>query len=290
MILIPEVESFIRYIETRGKIRKSDIELLRQNIFENHTSKFVFDINFINSVEEIIDEDSEYRDESNMYLKSLIDGCEEDLSIHYESELSSTDSDLIFENLCNYTNGNCLMIGISESKEELEDFKNILNLNNVVKVNKNFILSKLIANEVCQIRHTNIENNQDIIQLLEFIYNLYNNIENVIIIDRQANLNHNLYDGLIEKTPLFKYYKLYANGTDAIAIKAKLLNYELYSTNDEDLIHERNVIFNDLIITLDEDPFNIEHRSTWIITIEISQTTVTDITNNKCNAFAKTLF
>ena len=119
---------------------------------------------------------------------------------------------------------------------------------------------------------------------------MHKEFEEVVIIDRQTNLNHNLYNLLIEKEVKFKYYTLNADLTDALIVKNKLKKYHIFNTNNTDLIHERIVIIKNLIITLDEDPFNIEHRNTWLITIQLCSNSTNKILSEKCDKFIPTLF
>lgn len=289
MLFVPEVETFIKYLENRSAFRKSEKDRLRQNIFESLNNKIVYNIDFINLIEEIIDEDHPLKDDSNILIKKMIDNDDE-MSINIGLNFNSNNSDIIFEELCKYSNNEDILIGISESKEIINHSKNIINLNNVKADNKNHIFSKLLTNEVCQIRHTDLATNSDITLLLNYVYDLYNNYEFVIIIDRLANLNHNIYDHLINKSPIFKYYKLNFNSADAAVIKRKLKKYEIYNTTNPDLIHERTLIIKNLIITMDEDPYNIIHRNTWNITIEYSRDSTNKINNEKCAKFNKTLF
>ena len=139
------------------------------------------------------------------------------------------------------------------------------------------ILSKLLTNEVCQIRYTDLPQRSDIIPLLNLVYDLYHKVEKIAIIDRQVNLNHNLYNHLCSKSPHVDYFTFKVDGTDNRALMGKFQKYRLYNTNNPDLIHERTLIIKGLIITMDEDPMNIEHRNTWTITIEFSKEMATKI-------------
>ena len=289
MLFAPEINTFIKYLEARSYFQKSNTDRLRQNIFESDLNKLVFNIDFINTIEELIYQEHELKDECNLFLKNLIDN-EGIVSVNTGKKLETNNADLIFEELCKFSLNNEILIGISESKEKIDSFDNVLNINNISPDNKNHILSKLIINEVCQIRHTDLIQKADIINLLNHAYSIYNKIENVIIIDRQCNLNHNLYDFLIDKSINFKYYTLKISTLDANSIKRKFTNYEIFNTNNNDLIHERVLILNNIIITMDEDPFNIVHRDTWIITIEYSEKTSRKILAEKCSLFNTTLF
>lgn len=289
MLFVPEINSFIKYLEMRSHFHKDEKDRLRQNIFEANTNTIVFNLDFVNSIEEIIEENHELRDECNLFIKRMIDNID-NVSLNTEIAIGTKNPDIIFEALCKFSMDDKILIGVSESKEKIGKIQKVLNLGNVSTNNKNHVFSKLLTNEVCQIRHTDLNQKSDIIALLNHVYDLYDKFDTVTIIDRQVNLNHNLYNHLITKSPKFNYYTLKANGTDALAIKRKLLNYQIYSTNSLDLIHERALIINCLVITMDEDPYNIEHRDTWSITIEHSKKFTDKILLEKCNNFTKTLF
>lgn len=288
MLFVPEIETFIYYLESRSKFHKSHSEKLRQNIIESTLNKFVFNIDYINCLEQKIDENHPLRDDCNLFIKMLID--DDKIGLNADINLNTNDSEIIFEKLSKLYFQDEILIGISEEHENINDESIILNVKNVSSVNKNYIYSKLLTNEVCQIRHTDIENNSDIIPLLNCTYQLHKEFEEVVIIDRQTNLNHNLYNLLIEKGVKFKYYTLNANLTDALIIKNKLKKYHIFNTNNTNLIHERIVIIKNLIITLDEDPFNIEHRNTWLITIQLCSNSTNKILSEKCDKFISTLF
>lgn len=288
MIFVPEVDTFIEYLETRNKFKKTQTELIRQNIFELPENIIVFNKDFINTVESIVDEQHPLKDSCDQFLKELIDSRGSG-SINVEKNLDTIDKDLVFKQLNKYESENVL-IGISESKEVIGDNSRILNINNIVKCNKNYVFSKLLTGQVCQISYLDFEDNNDLIPLLNHIYSLYINIEKAIIIDRYTNLSHQIYDGLIEKSPRFEYYTVRIDLQGANAVKRKLLKYRIYSTTNADLIHQRMIIFNKIIIVLDEDPNNIISRNTWTISIKYSSHEVTQIKNNTCTHFSSTLY
>ena len=63
MLFVPEIETFIYYLESRSKFHKSHSEKLRQNIIESTLNKFVFNIDYINCLEQNIDENHPLRDD-----------------------------------------------------------------------------------------------------------------------------------------------------------------------------------------------------------------------------------
>lgn len=289
MLFVPEIGSYIEYLELRTSFHKSKKDRLRQNIFESNNNKIVFNKDFVNSIEETIDEKHPLRDESNLFIKRMIDNLD-DISINANTNSGTGDPDIIFEDLCKINFKGEILIGVSESKENIGDFQKILNLDNVSPDNKNHILSKLLTGEVCQIRHADLNQLSDIIPLLNLVYDLYSDYEKISIIDRQVNLNHNLYNLLITKSPHVDYFSLNVDASDNQALKSKFRKYQFYSTRDKNLIHERILIIKDVIITMDEDPMFIEQRNTWTITIETSKRLANRIYTDKRNQFIKTLY
>lgn len=287
MHFVPEISTFVNYLTSRSSFKKSEKDRLRQNIFENSSNTIVICKEFVNYIEKEIDESHELRDQCNVLIKSLIDNeNNESLSINLTKEL--TDQGDLFEELIKKAEVANLTLGIAEDSENVRGIKKILNLANLKIGTKNYVFSKLLTNEVCQIRHINFDQKEDLIPLLNHVYDLYCEYSDITIIDRQSNLNHTIYDHLISKSIKFKYYTLKASLADARVIKEKLKIYELYSTNDNNLIHERCLIIKDIIITMDEDPFNILHRDTWTITIEHCKLSTIKI-HAKCKGFTKTL-
>lgn len=288
MLFVPEINTFIKYLEARSKFHKTVTEKLRQNIIESDKNIFLFNIDYINCLEKIIDENHPLKDECNLFIKALIDNDELGLNLNIEYKIENIE--YLFEKLSLTEIEDEILIGVSESIENFESNYNILNINNISNVNKNYIYSKFLTNEVCQIRHFDLENRSEILSLLNYSFSLYNKIDEVIIIDRQTNLNHNIYNNLIDRGVKFYYYTLYADASDSISLKNKLKRYQIYSTSNEDLIHERLLVVKDMVITMDEDPFNIEHRNTWLITIQVCKSSVNKIKTEKCSLFNNTLF
>ncbi|CAL2093294.1 protein of unknown function [Tenacibaculum sp. 190524A02b] len=287
MIFTPEVDVFLKYLETRNKFRKSNTELIRQNIFESPENIIVFNKDFINTIESIIDEDHYLKDSCNQYIKKLIDSIDNG-SINAGLNLDILEKEIVFRQLNQYESENVL-IGVSEKKENLEENNRILNLNNIVRCNKNYIFSKLLTSQYCKISYLDFEENSSVIPVLNHVYSLYNEINKVIIIDRYRNLDHQIYDGLIEKSPIFDYYTKNIDLIGVKSIRDKLKRYKIYNTNDPNLIHQRMIIFNKVLITIDEDPYNILSRNTWTFTIEYSSDSISKIKENTCNYFTSTL-
>ena len=253
MLFVPEVESYLKYLYSRNNFQKSDKDRLRQNIFETKNNLIVFNVDFVNAIEEIIDVDHELRDVSNQFIKKIIDNIGE-ISLKAEVKSDTTRSDLIFAQLCKTKTYDDIVIGLSEDKDGIDGFDKVLNLSNVYRGNKNYIFSKLLTNEVCLVRHSDYNSRQDIISTFETIFKIYDKLEIVNIIDRYVNLNHNLYNYLIQASPQINYFTLRADGSSNISLKRKFQKYQIYNTNNPDHIHERSIIITDLIVTIDEDP------------------------------------
>ncbi len=289
MLFVPDVDLFVNYLTTRSQFDKTDLDLLRQVIFEKKCNKLVYCKEFVDRVDEIIDDTHALYDDCSMLIKMMIDDSEENLSIKVELE-EIPDGSTIFDELCNYSIEHKILIGVSDTVETNQYSNSILNISNIQEDNKNFIFSKLLTGEACVLRNTFFTERTSIVELLNEVYGLYTHFENVVIIDRNANVNHTIYDYLIANEPKFKYYKLYGDAKDAIALKRKLKKFDLYSTRDKDLIHERQVIINNIVINMDEDPFNLIERETWVITIQYCENTAKTIVRDKCSLFTKTLF
>lgn len=289
MLFVPEVESYLKYLYSRNNFQKSDKDRLRQNIFETKNNLIVFNVDFVNAIEEIIDVDHELRDVSNQFIKKIIDNIGE-ISLKAEVKSDTTRSDLIFAQLCKTKTYDDIVIGLSEDKDGIDGFDKVLNLSNVYRGNKNYIFSKLLTNEVCLVRHSDYNSRQDIISTFETIFKIYDKLEIVNIIDRYVNLNHNLYNYLIQASPQINYFTLRADGSSNISLKRKFQKYQIYNTNNPDHIHERSIIITDLIVTIDEDPMYLEHRDTWTITMQISPELSNEIIEKKKQIFQKTLY
>lgn len=287
MIFTPEIDTFVLYLKTRNKFSKTNKELIRQSIFESPNNIIVFNKDFINTIETIIDEDHYLKDSCNIFIKELIDSINNG-SINGELNIDTLDKEIVFKQLNKYKSENVL-IGVSEDKESLLENERILNLNNIVRCNKNFVLSNLLTSQLCKFSYLDFEENSDVIHLLNHIYALYNKIERVIIIDRYRNLNHQIYDGLIEKKPIFEYYTKSIDLVGVKSIKDKLKRYRIYNTNDSELIHQRMIIFNKILIVMDEDPYNILSRNTWNFTVEYSSDSISKIKEKTCVHFASTI-
>ena len=257
------------YFETRTLFTKNLLDSTRQRIIENPDNTYVLSRCFLIDLEKYFDEKNPFHDEYTSFITELLDTR----STSIECDPSNQENS--FEFLCNSYQSNNLHYGILEERLHDTNVKMCIEIKKIAKPNKGFILSQLLQSQVCVFRYFDFADQTIINSFFNDIFTLSDRKSNVYIIDRQTNLNHNLYDSLINPGSTLKYYTFRLGMAEANFIRGKFIgmNCEIYTTSTVDLLHERMVMYDNFIITSDEDPFNIDiNRKTWSITVEYSRT------------------
>jgi hypothetical protein len=273
-----------KYFDTRNKFNKSSDEFDIQSIIEHPHNKIVFTQQYLKELEKIFVQESPFYNDFSCFFTELIDNgskCDS-ISIPVNNGLDSE-----FVNIAkNCTN---TTIALSYANKTFP-ILNYIYFTNCIKDQKISLLINLLKDRKYIVRYSDFTDNKEINNFFDTLLSIPKKITNLTIFERYANVNHSLYDSLDKKGVLFKYYMAKASPVDAHALKRKFSNIEIYSTNNKDLLHERTIIFENFIVTMDDDPFLLDSaRETWSITIEYSSVHSSTLMK-KCSRFVKTIY
>lgn len=165
-----------------------------------------------------------------------------------------------------------------ESVEEyIEQIENIVILNESKKINKNWVAIELLANSLCNVSFVDFKKDEDINLFFKSLFELPKFIKEIKIFNRDQQYN---YLENIKGKNIDYYTKMRAgnmdlhfrNETKKEMQKALGNKLKLSYTNNPRLIHERKIIFDNLIITLDNALNNITVvEPTWEIYINYNK-------------------
>jgi hypothetical protein len=158
----------------------------------------------------------------------------------------------------------------------------------VIKPNSHWIKMEILMDTKCIVSHLDFKGNPDIQKYIGDIFSLPRFIKAVSIFDREQNSSCKIFF----KHRNIKYFTLFRNVQ--LYEKRSILNdlqkdlgrkLELWATKNGKLIHERKIIFENLILTCDNSFCNITcDEPTWEITFYYSPIVAKEW-ENKCGHF-----
>ncbi|GAB3724536.1 hypothetical protein [Flavobacterium koreense] len=141
--------------------------------------------------------------------------------------------------------------------------------------NKEFLLFELLRCNKIIFKYYDFNNDNDIQNLFKKIFNLPHRLSRINIYNRYIETN---YFQFLKNKSIFYYNLSTGNNRQRIneyianlqALKDELgRNVNLFSTHNPNLIHERKLFFNHIILTMDNSfNYTIKNEPNWIITIE----------------------
>lgn len=272
-----------KYFSSRNKFNKDSLEFDIQTVIEHPHNKIVITDKYLKELEKVFIPDSAYYNDFTCFITELLDNEPKCDSVTLVPE-NGFDSEFI--NIAN--NHSETTIALSYSKRSFS-ITNYAYFSSSTKNLKNTILISLLKERKYIARYTDFSDNNEILSFFKILYNIPKSIKYLTVFERYANVNHSLYDYIKDQGILFKYYMAKATSTDTYALKKKYVNIEIYSTNNKDLIHERTIIFDKFIVTMDDDPFVLDSkRETWSISVEYSSSQSSTLIK-KCSKFTKTI-
>ncbi len=174
---------------------------------------------------------------------------------------------------------NC--IGYNEPSNTIMDvIPNVAVSSQQVKPNYNWLAVNLAISHPNKItlRCFEFSNNLEISLLFRNVFRMPKIITEVNIYDSQCNLNHDKFDFIKENTIRTNYFtKFSSREKNQYNRRDEIKNYlgnsgRVFLSNRGQKVHGRRIIFENLIITIDEDFWNIEvNASDWNIDIEYSE-------------------
>lgn len=271
----------IEYFKSRKKFDKSMIEFNIQSIIENPNNTVIVSKSYLDFLEDIFKKDSIFYDSYTNFFTEIIDNS---LKCEIFNLTKEATIEKEFINIANNCNRTSIALSDADKGFTLINYISIKNYDSCLKT-KLFI--NLLKERKHILRYSDFESKNQIIDFFNSLYNLPKRINSVIIFERYANVNHPYFDFFNDNNIEVRYYKLNANLIDGNALKKKFKRVSLFNTSNQDLIHERSIIFDNFVINLDEDPFCLDAvRKTWTIAVEYSDKAVNDLTL-KCKEFNK---
>ncbi len=271
----------VEYFNSRNKFDKSIIEFNLQSIIENPKNKIIVTKGYIDFLETIFNKESLYYDSYTNFFTEIFDN---DLKCEIQKLTKAETIESEFVNMANNCQHTSIAVSIKNKGFTLLNYVYIENYYNCLKT-KLFI--DILKDRKHISRYSDFISKSQIVEFFNSLYNLPRRINSVVIFERYANVNHTYFDFFNDHNIEVKYYKLNASLVDSYALKKKFKKVSLYNTSNQDLIHERSIIFDNFVINLDEDPCYLDaNRKTWTIAVEYSSKTVNDLTN-KCKDFNK---
>lgn len=274
LLLSPQL--FSLYINNLNKIVKSQEENLISLIFNNVNNQFILNRKLLDKYESEFAPQSNELDRFQNELVMLLD--------NKSINISSSKNSLL--DILNETNDNYLQqkndretyVNLSVNAENSinNDFSAILdNYNNLLS--RDHIYFYLAAYNPIGLtkRYYDFASNKEIKDFLENIYKIRTHNE-INIFDRNINLGHSYYNFFKNKRHQFKYFTIFKKDLiersddyrtlNSFFARCSMLIYRGAKIN----LHERRIMFNNIIIEFDNDIANIlVTEPTWKLNIYV---------------------
>ncbi|MFC0777163.1 hypothetical protein [Flavobacterium sp. HJSW_4] len=294
LLITPKLVS--SYIKSLNKINKNDAEKIIHLFFDNENNNFIVNKKLLELYESEFSPDSyefvKFQDEMVHLLngRGINKGTQK---INLDEVLQDSEKKYLAEKTCNEIYMNLSDNAANSLKNE---FSAVLdNLSD--KKSKDYTFFYLAAYNPISLtkRFYDFDTDDDIKLFLEDIYKLRTK-NKITIFDKNINLTHRYYDFFKNKGLAFDYYTLKHRSFDIVErsnqyrILRDFFNrcavyvYRAPVSN----IHERRVMFNNLIIEFDNDPANIlVSEPNWKIDIFVCNTIKSEIDNKGRRLFQR---
>lgn len=173
--------------------------------------------------------------------------------------------------------------------EALKEIAEMYTYSQCIKPNKHWLAFSLAQKNLFSLYYFDFLTSDDLNNCFAFMLSLSSNNQYTIF-DRNCNFDGDLFNELKKIKQKLFYYTYSKNNFDCIEKKKLANNYfnggiKLYTTSLKTNIHERRIIFDNFVICLDEDFWNISiDKNTWKIDFIISKD-ITDSLLKKCSLF-----
>jgi len=268
MDILLSSDVFKVYFSERAKFEKSEIEKDIVSIIENPNNKIILSKFMLNLIEKSIEDN--YLDTYH----TIIEHITSTKSINISANDKSDEHEALNEMYNNYkqkiTSRNlflCMSIGEILSLKT----KNSIIIDQLEKPNWDWILLKVACQnpKPVNIRYFEFPNNQNIQSLFDNLFNVIENINYVMLYDKQQNLTHDYFKKLRTGVQIHYYTSInHKNQKDVVKTIQKHFQKVKIFTAKPNFIHERRLILNHLIIECDDDFQNLScERPTWMLSI-----------------------
>ncbi len=294
LLVTPQLIS--SYINNLNKINKTAEERIVNLLFENVNNKFILNKKLLEHFE------LEFDPSSNDFLKfqtemvSLLDN--KTISIASSEDilkevLVDTEKKYLNKKSCHET---YLNLSIDEVSSLKNNYSGILN--KISDVNsKDYTFYFLAAYNPIGLTkwHYDFANNNQIKIFLENIYKLRTQNE-ICIFDKNINLTHNYYNFFKNKRLKFNYYTLKHRNFNKVERSDQYRTIKAFFDRcalnvfraPNKIIHERRLMFNNIIIVFDNDPANLcVDEPNWYINIYVCDNIKFQMDNKRNNMFER---
>jgi hypothetical protein len=292
ILLTPQLVS--TYINNYSKINKTEEDKLINLIFENKNNNYILNKKLIEKYELEFKPQSNELDRFQTELVMILDSrtinkaSTKDVLIEI---LQETHDVYIREKTSHET---YLNLSIDEANSLKNDYSGILD--KISNVNsKDYTFYFLAAyNPICLTKwHYDFNDDNQIKTFLENIYKL-RTLNEINIFDKNINLTHNYYNFFKNKRIKFNYYTLKHRNFSIVDRIDQYRTIKKFFDScalnvfraPNKIIHERRLMFNNIIITFDNDPANVcVNEPNWKIDIYVCNNIKSQMDNKRKNMF-----
>jgi hypothetical protein len=281
MYILLYKDTLIKYFNSKNIKSYSSKDIL-DKIIENDSNKLILSSTYIELLEKQIAPDK--LDFFKTYITHILDNNRIKSIKTSKKSLTLEDE---FEEINNNNIENFLIKIAMEEDDIIKKLSNVTILNMSEKTNIHWIKSELACNNKLTLRYYEFKDNKEIKDFFDNIFSLPQKINIVNIFDRYCNLEHD-YFNYLPKNKILVYYYSCLNRTEDKIKKEELLKKklggksQLYITNTSKNIHERKILFENLILETDEDFENLDiNRHTWKIDFTYCENTTKELLKKK---------
>jgi hypothetical protein len=286
MDLLLALDVYENYLSSKLKVNKSGSEKDIENLLSNGSNRVILSRKLIELLEISINKNPHIENFAKPFLAYLINNQSTTVAPSAEAK---SEKDILMTMFANYNmlpakTRRDVMLSISSLSTNSIGKKNSIVIELVVKPNFHWIWFKLASYSptAISLRYFDFSNNQQIAEAFDQVLQIPHAPTSVDIYDRQANLTHNYFNSL--KNIFINYYTSLKD-RDGNAKVRDIKNYfrkvNIYDSSSKN-IHERRIVFSNLIIESDEDFPNLTFdRPTWKIDFTYSADTSLEISKKK---------
>jgi hypothetical protein len=279
---------FVQYVNNKIKPVKSENDKNIDSIIENNLNKLVLCKKQLDYIESKI-LDGKLKEYFRLFIAEVINSRKVSPNV----SLSTNDDDIYNSILDGYAELNeshksdfCFCF---KKKEEKSNSTNDCIFEEYKKPNMHWLGYNIAAYSprATTVRYYDFSDDSEINSVIEFYVKRINKAPIISIFDRYLNLDHSVFSSF-SNNYLVHYYTAQQsasqNNENIKNLRKKIKRLKMF-VGARDIIHERRIIINNLLIEFDDDYWNISvNKNTWKIDITYCPTTVTNI-QKKVNCF-----
>ncbi len=302
MNILLHYDVIVKYLEKKDTFTKSQIDLNRDNLFNDPFNQIILSNKFIDLIDEQLTN-------SNInilgyYQSMIVELSDNHRIINLQSNIISNIEDE-FSNLYNNATGRIFFTFVESPNPVFNNFQyNLCIIDNISIPNKDWILLELCAKKYFIVHFYHFADDSQINIFFNDIFSIHHNLQIINIVDDYMNFNsHNNFNFIRNNNIKINYF---STGMDPATRcprqpytqqklqgnKSNIKNYfsqdsEYFVSNNRAYTHPRRILFENIILSPDIDFAQIKFANrNWFISVEYSQLTYRYIMN--ClNTFTK---